>query len=397
MRPWSLLPTAIVLLHTGTMAQLGRHGKPVSPGESSEPAIGKREETAPETLKLKAEPTATTSNSRATTTTPSAVPLTTAFMPPDSCNEAQLTMLSSPANYVWLNEPIPVPGTTISDCYPPEFMKYYTTYHHDTTNVGSLVPLMSPLVCPFGWHGVMTGTAPFYQACCPVGFSLAVPTTALQVQSRPAYGGTCYSDWPQGSSAYVKVYGSASAEEGLSLVAPPTTGYQAYAHIIDGIVVSTSASTSSVGTSETSPSRASITGPGSPSSQASTNSASSGNSKDTSLSPGAIAGIVIGAVAGVVLIALGFFFLARRRRQQSPTEKLAAPEPSPPPPKEPATSPIAPSSTVGSPYLSPHPSDVTSMQTKQTDYTEMPTESPAREMAAESFTYELDGRPRTRS
>lgn len=101
-----------------------------------------------------------------TRSTPYAVALTTTFIPPEPCNDARLTMLSSPGYFIWLNEPLPVPGTTVSDCYPTEFLEYYTTYRVNPTTVGSMVPLMSPLICPIGWQVVSEKGD--YQACCPV-------------------------------------------------------------------------------------------------------------------------------------------------------------------------------------------------------------------------------------
>lgn len=148
------------------MAQLVRKGKQASPTELNRLNVKQREDASPKTLYVRQRPTATAGSGQPTISTPYAVPLTTTFIPPESCNQEQLTMLSSPGYFIWLNEPVPAPGTTVSDCYPPEFMSYYTTYHVNPTTVGSLVPLMSPLVCPYGWQVVSKEGD--YQACCPV-------------------------------------------------------------------------------------------------------------------------------------------------------------------------------------------------------------------------------------
>ncbi|KAI8951613.1 hypothetical protein F4801DRAFT_286940 [Xylaria longipes] len=353
MRSWPLLSTAIVLFCTNTMARLLRKGKQVSPTELNRPNVRGRGDAAPETLYVRADPTATTASRQPTTSRPYAIPLTTTFMPPESCNEQQLTMLSSPAYFIWLNEPVPVPGTTVSDCYPPEFMSYYSTYQVNPTTVGSSVPMMSPLVCPFGWKALsIVGN---YQACCPVGYKLTGPKTPLLDSNRPAYGGTCYSKWPLSSSAYVEVFGSASAS-GTILITASGSEFANYAHVIDGIVVSTLSPTSS--------------------GQTPAESAQSDDFGDTSLSPGAIAGIVVGVVAAVALLAVGIFVFARRHRQ-----RLSQTLPPPAPPKdEIALTTVG--STIGTQSSPNHPDEIRLMQTGYS------------EMAAESLVHELDaGRP----
>ncbi|KAJ2972082.1 hypothetical protein NUW58_g9258 [Xylaria curta] len=268
-----------------------------------------------------------------------------------------LTMLSPPGYFIWFNEPVPVPGTTKPDCYPPEFMEYYTTYHENPTTVGSLVPLMSPLAaCPYGWRVVFNKGD--YQACCPNGYDLTLPRSTLD-PNRPAYGGTCYSEWPLSSSAYVEVFGSASSS-GSIVVSASTIGFANYAHIIDGIAKSNSSPT---------PTTLSSSFP----SPASTDSAQSGDSDRTSLAPGAIAGIVVGIVIALALLGLGLYLFARRRRQRS--DRML---PTPPPKDE-----VALTGTLnsrGSPGVPPnHPAEIKLTQ-------------PSRlEMAAdEPYVHELD-------
>ncbi|KAI1114658.1 hypothetical protein F5Y14DRAFT_157914 [Nemania sp. NC0429] len=280
----SLVTTIVCLLCTITMARLDLQKQQTFPVETEPPNVNRRQETA------RTRPLSTAPSSRPTESTPYAVPLTTTFTPPEPCNQGRLTMLSSPGYFIWFNEPVPVPGTTVSDCYPPEFMEYYTTYHVNPTTVESLVPLMSPLICPFGWQIVFEEGD--YQACCPFGYSLTPPrTTTLMDPKRPAYGGTCYHEWPLSSSTFIDVFDSASSSGSL-LITASTTGFANYAHVIDGIAVPT-----------LSPSSASV------------ESDQPHGSERTLLSSGAIIGIAVGALAGLGLVATGIYLFFRRRRQ----------------------------------------------------------------------------------
>ncbi|KAI0544694.1 hypothetical protein F4679DRAFT_563735 [Xylaria curta] len=354
-----LLSAPIVLFCIDTMALSGRNGKQASPTELTRLGVRGGGNVVPETLHMRADPTVTSTSRSPTTSTPYAVPLTTTFIPPESCNEEHLTILSSPGYFVWLNEPVPVPETTMSACYPPEFLSYYTTYHVNSVTVGSMVPLMSPLVCPFGWHPVFSTRD--YQALCPSGYEFTPPENPID-SKRPAYGGTCYSSWPLSSSAFVEVYGSDSLS-GTMLLTASTTPYAAYAHVIDGIVVSALSPTSSRSSSS--------------SSQTSTGSAQSGGSGNTSLSPGAVAGIVIGVVAAVALIALGVYLFARRRHRQPPYQQQQTPaSPASRLKDEPALTTV--SSPIGQ-NLTGNPSEVMSMET---GVSELATESHLHELEA---------------
>ncbi|KAK5633920.1 hypothetical protein RRF57_009634 [Xylaria bambusicola] len=313
MRAWSsTIAAAMALFYASTITG------------SRDNRVSEMELDKSDALHPRASPESTTAKSvRPTMSTPYAVPLVTTFIPPESCNEAHLTMLSPPGYFIWLNEPVPVPGTTFSDCYPPEFLEYYTTYHVNPTTVGSHVPLMSPLVCPFGWQVVSRKGD--YQACCPraeltceSGYQLTPPQTELD-PDRPAYGGTCYSEWPLSSSTYITVYGSAS-ESGEMLITASTSGFANYAHVIDGIVASTSP----------------------PNSEPFQNQ----GTEHTTLAPGAIAGIVIGAVVAAGLVAAAFFMYARHRRRTSQQA---------PPVQPPTGGEGAAFSTVGNPIVADKP------------------------------------------
>ena len=86
-------------------------------------------------------------------------------------------MLQNDQFRIWLNAPLPVPGTTISSCYPDEFISNFLLQ----TGGASQAPI-SPLVCPNGY----TTQGPFtsnYIACCPRSVSfLYTPTLADIVQ-----------------------------------------------------------------------------------------------------------------------------------------------------------------------------------------------------------------------
>ncbi|KAI1489614.1 hypothetical protein F5X96DRAFT_640078 [Biscogniauxia mediterranea] len=258
-------------------------------------------------------------------TTTSAIPLTTTFIPPDDCNNGQLTMLSSPGYFIWLNEPVPVSESTFSSCYPSEFMKEYQTYHINPTTVGSRVPLMSPLICPFGWETLTS--IDNYIACCPTNFLLSPPETTMDA-NRPAYGGTCYSDWTLGQTASVSAFGS-SSYIGMTLASAKTVPFQVYAHVIDGIVATATQQThtSSSGSDATSTSTSTSTDAAADATaDASTDASASSNS--STLSGGAVAGIVIGSLAGcAIIIIIASFFIIRRRKLLARSTPPAPPAP----------------------------------------------------------------------
>ncbi|KAI0887664.1 uncharacterized protein GGS22DRAFT_157813 [Annulohypoxylon maeteangense] len=225
-----------------------------------------------------------------TTTTPSisvltltVKPLTTTFTPPSSCGDMHLTQLSSPGYQLWLNEPQPVPGSKFGDCYPSGFIDGYTSVFNSSS---SLAPLFSPLVCPEGWTVAKTWTNG-YIACCAYGFFLHTPDTTVD-PDRPAYGGTCYSNFQVGQTVKVTGYNSASVTATAEWVASATND-QAYAHPIDGFQAG-----------------------------------SDGNSPSTRLSGVTIAGIVVGSVVGMIIILLALLFplqrYRRKKTQQQPND-----------------------------------------------------------------------------
>ncbi|KAI8957026.1 hypothetical protein F5Y11DRAFT_364403 [Daldinia sp. FL1419] len=247
--------------------------------------------------------------------------LTTTFTPPTSCGEMHLTQLSSPGYQLWLNEPQPVPNSKIGDCYPSGYINGYTSVCDRVYIIfpsmllivnasSSIAPMFSPLVCPEGWNTARTWPDG-YIACCASGFQLHLPDQPVDT-NRPAYGGTCYSNFRIGQTATVTAYDSGSITATVEWVASATND-QAYAHPIDGFALS----------------------------------ALNNDSKSTGLSGGAIAGIVIGVLVGVIALLVGLLFFLRRQRQkkkkaQSPLDDAQQQQTSPPELssiKEPATTP----------------------------------------------------------
>lgn len=91
------------------------------------------------------------------------VALTTTFTPPAECGEKHLTMLVGALEKIWINEPAPLPNTTISSCYPTQWVDGYTSVMSASS---SIAPFMSPLVCPSGWNTESSTWSSGYIACC---------------------------------------------------------------------------------------------------------------------------------------------------------------------------------------------------------------------------------------
>ncbi|KAK7984575.1 hypothetical protein PG989_011977 [Apiospora arundinis] len=211
--------------------------------------------------------------------------LTTTFTPPPKCRESHLSMMSPPKYEIWLNEPQPVPGPPIGECYPSEFIQGYKSMANSSS---SIAPFFKPLVCPEGWHTAQEWPNG-YIACCNSGYNLHLPESTAD-PDRPAYGGTCYSNFLVGQTVNVTKYGTASLT-GTGLFPATSVADQAYAHPMDGYKVG-----AVPGTTSSTP--------------------SSSDDAKSGISGGAIAGIVIGAIALVAAIVLSVFFLFRRRQQQ---------------------------------------------------------------------------------
>ncbi|KAH7310009.1 hypothetical protein BKA65DRAFT_442142 [Rhexocercosporidium sp. MPI-PUGE-AT-0058] len=168
-------------------------------------------------------PTATSAASLALIT-PS---LTTTFVPKvTACTENRVTMLANRAFQIWMNAPVPVPGTTFTDCYPSQFMTSFLLSAGSVTQ-----PAFAPLVCPQHYSAVGPYTSN-YIACCPSAYSFAQPESTT-FKDRPAFGGTCYSNIEMATPVLVTAYGS-SGVTATSYFTATVTNAQAYAYPIDG-------------------------------------------------------------------------------------------------------------------------------------------------------------------
>ncbi|KAK7547198.1 hypothetical protein IWX49DRAFT_591231 [Phyllosticta citricarpa] len=264
--------------------------------------------------------TAAASSSSASENANAAIALTTTFTPPSPCASHRLTMLSD--YRIWLNEPLPVPGSTFSSCYPSAWIASYSSVEGSTS---SIAPLVTPMLCPSGWDtasSVSQGSLSGYFACCPTGFHLTLPPTTA-VSTRPFYGGTCYSDFTLGDTVTVAKYDSSSFSASIPFT--PKATDQAFGHPIDGFALGAIIPTATGSTTATAATNTSGGGASASSgSAAAQSSAASSGGGSSGLSGGAIAGIVIGVVAGVALLALAAWALLRRRRKASTSAAAAA-------------------------------------------------------------------------
>ncbi|KAI8934303.1 hypothetical protein NX059_009042 [Plenodomus lindquistii] len=265
---------------------------------------------------LQARQTAAGASSEASIAQPTiTLALSATFTPAASCTSNKLTILPPPGYFMWANEPVPFEGRTITNCYPPEFLASYTS----TTSgvfVSSIVPVMSPLVCPANFCTVRA-TDDNYIACCPSGYSFADPATP-SIRDRPYYGGTCYSEFTLSQTVTVTKYDA----EGRTNIEPwvaTTTTDQAFAHPIDGFAptfprLGCPAGASSPSSSSSASSTATLSSSRSTSSIAGANP----SRKSNKVSGGTIAGAVVGAIVGLVAIVAIILFVLRRRRQKQP-------------------------------------------------------------------------------
>lgn len=113
--------------------------------------------------------------------TVTAAALSTTFTPPASCAEQRLTF-APPKYFLWMNDPQPVDGVKMADCYPSQWIEQYTSSAAWTM---SIAPMMSPLVCPSAWTTVSTSyvNLPDYIACCPK-YVAAVPDNLVMTLWR---------------------------------------------------------------------------------------------------------------------------------------------------------------------------------------------------------------------
>lgn len=125
-----------------------------------------------------------------------------------------------------MNEILPVPGTTFTECYPSQFMTSYLLQEGGITQ-----PAFKYLECPQSWYAVGPYTAN-YIACCPNGYKLTNPEVVV-FKDRPAFGATCYTPLPLGTPVLVTKYDRSSLLATVTFD-PPDESAQAYAHPIEG-------------------------------------------------------------------------------------------------------------------------------------------------------------------
>lgn len=88
--------------------------------------------------------------------------LTTTFMPTNTaCTQNRLTMLENREWEIWMNVVVPVPGTTMSDCYPTQYVESILQSAGGVTQAA-----FKGLVCPQSYSSVGPFTSN-YIACCP--------------------------------------------------------------------------------------------------------------------------------------------------------------------------------------------------------------------------------------
>ncbi|KAJ9609939.1 hypothetical protein H2200_006268 [Cladophialophora chaetospira] len=264
--------------------------------------------------------------------------LTTTFAPAASCSPGSFDQLLYRQEFIYLNYPNPVPGVITTGCYPSEFLQSYTFQDALST----LLPPLAPLICPNGWTSAVIDYAQDvptgYIACCPSGYELAGPSPPWPA-TRPAFNATCRS---LATSLTVTPYSTDTALP--TAIWTGTLGDHAYAVPLEGyvtpIAILTDSSSSPTSSLPQTTSTSAISAGGSTTSTSASTSRSSGltstrpfqTSTSTAtptieadaahpaaLSHGAIAGIVLGSVAGFFIIAAIIVFWIRSSMKKRKT------------------------------------------------------------------------------
>ncbi|CAG8957023.1 hypothetical protein HYFRA_00012503 [Hymenoscyphus fraxineus] len=153
--------------------------------------------------------------------------LTTTFMPSNTaCVENHLTMLENRKWEIWMNEVLPVPGTTMTDCYPTQYINSRLELAGGVTQGA-----FQALICPQSYSSLAAYTSN-YIACCPNGYQFTPPKTTV-FSDRPAFGGTCYTPITMGTPVIVTAYGS-SGVTATSIFSAPDIHAAAYASPYEG-------------------------------------------------------------------------------------------------------------------------------------------------------------------
>ncbi|KAJ8115721.1 hypothetical protein OPT61_g2691 [Boeremia exigua] len=163
-------------------------------------------------------------------------------------------------------------------------------------------------------HESISVSGKLLRSVCQRGFGLT-PPEKLVIESRPAYGGTCYSPFTVGSTTTAIAYDSDGSTRLQPWVAT-TSGANAYAHPIDGFAenVPSLFGCNTPTTSMSSNSSSAVTA-SSLSSTATLSNETPAASNTSKISNGTIAGAAVGGFIGLAAIVGLVFFLLRRRHR----------------------------------------------------------------------------------
>jgi len=86
--------------------------------------------------------------------------ITTTYTQSPQCTENAITMMDAYGPYLWANSVNPLPTSTVTTCYPPQFY---------SSIIGMLnkvkLPVFSALICPNDWDTAFYNAT--YIGCCP--------------------------------------------------------------------------------------------------------------------------------------------------------------------------------------------------------------------------------------
>ncbi|PVH79952.1 hypothetical protein DL98DRAFT_588946 [Cadophora sp. DSE1049] len=250
------------------------------------------------------------------TTIPSDVPfaITATFAVPTQCAESigGLTMLKNDGFRIWLNHPLPVPGTTITSCYAPEFASSFLLERGGVSQAA-----MSPLVCPAGY----TTQGPFtsnYIACCPSGWD-GFAQAANPPSDRPAFGGTCFSNI-FGSTIRVTSYDDSSVKAS-SLFTATNSQDQAFAFPYEGFALGAAIVASTTPPPRSRPTSTSTATSTSPPGSATGVFSDSSNESESS-NAGVLAGAIVGSILGALIMTGIIAWALHYRKKRLSTHSL---------------------------------------------------------------------------
>jgi hypothetical protein len=255
----------------------------------------------------------------ASATLPSAFAITTTFTPPTNCAQSVggLTMLENDGFRIWLNAPLPVPGITVSSCYPDQFISSFLLQAGGISQAP-----FSALVCPDGYttQGQFTSN---YIACCP-RFVLSFPIFGWSNQNsgwdgfapasnapsdRPAFGGTCFTNI-YNVPIQITSYDN-SAIKASSIFTATGTSDQAYAYPYEGFALGVAVRKSTTTSSQATATSKTISTP------FDETDVDSGD-----MSPGAVAGLVLGLLCLVFCVVALVIFALNHRHKRLTDQKM---------------------------------------------------------------------------